>query len=200
MKRFPTTLPKALILFLGSLWLGGCLYYDYGVDKTKTKLPYRTYYFGEKDKKYDFTTVLYCGDQEPKGRNYTGFTISISHMFIETRKNENKGKYISEILFSGSTTNEDIQLLPDSIILVHKDKNGKILPYEKVEHDVRKKPKGKYFRHYYRKVYDPSILSDEITEYISLEVLVKGVKEKIEDRLFIQKALHYTWWEVLMGI
>ena len=97
MKRFSLTVLKGFILFLGSLLLGGCLYYDYGVDKTKTKLPYRTYYFGEKDKEYDFTTVLYSVENEPKGRNYIGLTISISHMFIQTRENEDKGKYLSLI-------------------------------------------------------------------------------------------------------
>jgi len=200
MKRFPSTILQAFVLFLGSFLLGGCLYYDYGVDKTETKLPYRTYYFGEKDKKYDFTTVLYSVEKEPEGRNYTDFTISISHMFQEIRKNENKGKYISEIRFSDFTTDDDIQLLPDSIILVHKDKNGIVIPYEMINHDMNKKMDGKYRHHVYRKMYHPDGLSREISEYIYLEVRVKGVKKTIESHFSLQKALHYTWWDVLMGL
>lgn len=190
-----------LLIALCSFLLSGCLFYDYGVDKSKTELPYRTYYYGEKDKKYDFTTVLYSTEKEPRGAyNYIDFNVSISHMNKEHHQNKNYGKYISEIMFSEFTTEDDIQLVPESIVLIHKDKNGNVIPHEDIEHDLNRKPVNKYRRHYYRKVYDPSKLPDEISEDIYLEVIIKGVRKKIEYHLPIEKALHYTWWDVMMGI
>lgn len=111
---------KKIILFFvlfPPLFLSGCLYFDYGVDKDKTDLPYRTYYYGEKDKKHDFTTVLFSVVPKPQGTfNYNDFNISISHMYKEKRGNSNKGKYISEIHFSDFTTEDDIEIKVNSII------------------------------------------------------------------------------------
>ncbi len=189
------------IIVLCSLLLGGCLFYDYGVDKSTTILPYRTYYHGEKDKIFDFTSVLFSVVEEPRGAyNYIDFNVSISHMYKQTHQDENKGKYISEIIFSNFTIDDDIQLIPESIVLLHKDKNGKTIQHEKISHDLTRKPEGKYRQHYYRKIYNPGKLPNEISEYICLEVIIKGVKEKIEYHLPIEKVLHYTWWDVMMGV
>jgi hypothetical protein len=177
------------------------LFYDYGVDKTTTELPYRTYYYSEKDKKYDFTTVLYSIEKGPKGAyNYNDFNVTISHMYKETHQKEYKGRYISKINFSDFTTDDDIKLVPNSIVLVHKDKNGNKIQYEEYNHDLDRIPEGKYRNHYYQQIYDPSVLPSEISEYISLEVFINGDKKKIEYNLPIKKALHYTWWDVMMGV
>ncbi len=201
MKPYQTKIIKFSIIILCPFILNGCLFYDYGVDKRTTKLPYRTYYHGEKDKKFDFTTVLFSVEKEPRGAyNYIDFNVSISHMYQEIHQNENKGKYISEIMFSEFTTDDDIQLIANSIILIHKDKKGKTVQHEKIYHDLTRKPEGKYRRHYYRKVYDSDDLPNEILEDIYLEVIVKGVKEQIEYHLPIKKVLHYTWWDVIMGV
>ena len=77
---------------------------------------------------------------------------------------------------------------------------GRTIPFEKVYHDIERKPEGKHRRHFYRQIYDPSGLPDEMVEDIYLEVIIKGVKEKIEYHFKIKKALHYTWWDVIMGI
>jgi len=103
-------------------------------------------------------------------------------------------------VFSEFTTDDNIQLIPDSIVLIHKDKSGKTIQHEKIYHDLDRKLEGKYRRHYYRKVYDPNKLPNAISEDIYLEVIIRGVKEKIEYHLPIEKAIHYPWWDVMMGI
>lgn len=83
---------------------------------------------------------------------------------------------------------------------MHKDKEGNVIKYNKIEHDLDRKPTGEYRRHYYRKIYDSSNLPKEITEYINVEVVIDGKKEQIEYTLPIIKRLHYTWWDVMMGV
>ena len=93
MKPIPLKRAYFLSIALFPFLLVGCLFYDYGVDKTATELPYRTYYFGEKDKKYDFTTVLYSIEKEPRGTyNYIDFNVSISHMFKKNTLKRKQGK------------------------------------------------------------------------------------------------------------
>lgn len=191
---------KLIIVILCSVFLNGCLYYDYGVNKSDFELPYRSYYYNDKDRKFDFVTVLYTLDSELKGNNYTKFTVRIDHMRKVNFQEKNKGKYISSLHFSDFTTDDDIQIVPDSIKLVHKTTDGKEINFEKSYSDFSLQPDVKYRSHFLKKIYNPDDLPDKMLEYIYFEVVVDGTNKKIEYELPIEKALHYTKWDVMMGI
>lgn len=188
------------ITVLLAVFLSGCLYYDYGVDKQENKLPYRTYYHNEKDLKYDFETVLYAAAQEPKGPNYAGFTIRIAHLRKENKRSSDKGKYVSTIWFSDFSADDDIQLIPESIILVHKDNAGEVIQPESVRYDFSQPPEKKYRSHFYQAIYDPKKLTEEVKESVSLEIVIDGQKKKIKYEFPIEKVLHYTLWDMMMGV
>lgn len=197
------TIRKSLHSFLPAivcLFMSGCLYYDYGVDKSVTKLPHRSYYYRDKDRKIDFVTVLYTLDEELAGPNYTEFTVRITHMQKERFRKKHKGKYLSTIVFGDFTTEDAVRIIPESVRLVHKTRQGKTIPPEKTEYDFSHDPGVKHRSHYYRKVYDPSRLPDELIEFVFLEVLVDGEKKTIEYEFPIKKELHYTCWDVIMGV
>lgn len=191
---------KFAVIILCSVFFSGCLYYDYGVDKGDYELPYRSYYYYDKDRKIDFVTVLYTLDKELEGANYTKFTVRIAHMEKENFREINKGKYISTIYFSDFTSEDNIQIIPESIKLVHKTLDGRVINCEKMQSDFSQRTDVKYRSYYFRKVYNPDELPKEMIECIFFEVVVDGITEKIEYELPIKKALHYTYWDVMSSI
>ena len=105
-------------------------------------------------------------------------------------RGQHKGKYISKLLFSNNRKNDSITIIPESIKLIHKNCKGEVIEHEKLEQDLT----------CYKKIYSPDDLTDKITEHIHVEFLVGNKKEIVEFTLLIQKKLHYTWWDIMMGV
>ncbi|HNV72927.1 MAG TPA: hypothetical protein PKO06_24675, partial [Candidatus Ozemobacteraceae bacterium] len=111
-----------------------------------------------------------------------------------------RGKYVSELKFSDFTVDDNIQLLPDTVTLIHKDQQGRIIPHETVSHDLDETPKSRDRLPSYRKVYDAETLPDDITEEIVCEFLIKGTRERVAFTLPIKKVARYSGYDVLMGV
>lgn len=175
--------------------------YDYAVDRRTTSLPYRTYYSTEDGRDYDFHTVVFTLMGDMKGiHNYGTFTVYVSHPHLVLPHREGPGDYAAEIVFSDFTTDDPIELVPDSVNLFLHGKEGQVIPHLSLVNQLADKPQGKYRNHRYRKVYDSKHLPDEITEEITFEVIIGGERKKVEYRLPLKKVRHYSGWDVLMGI
>lgn len=184
-----------IVLFFIS-FLAGCKTYDYGVNKKNAQLPYRTYYYNDKDKNYDFNTVLYsrAGDIGAS-RNYVDFNIHIGHLQLDTHRN-NKGMYVSEIFFD-NIQKANVIIDFSSIKLYHYDKQGAVIAPFKLESQGAVSGMQ---RPIFKQVYDPCVLPDAIIETVYIELSVDGKKIVVNERFQIEKTLHYTFWDVLMGV
>jgi len=187
---------KILLVLLLTTLLSGCMTYNYAVNKSNADLQYRTYYNGDKDKDYDFYTVLYSrvGDIG-ESINYTDFTVYISHMNYK-RRNKYKDLYVSEIIFDNK---DKAAVIIDyaSIKLVHSSIDGKLIKPLRVEPG---KNNGNKYRSSYKLIFDPKTLPDQLSESIYVEMVVNGEQTIINKTFKIEKTLHYTFWDVLMGV
>jgi len=172
-------------------------YNDYAVDREQNHLPYRTYYYGDISRQYDFYRVLFSTQQETDFVNYRGFTVfsNLETDFREAYKN----KYIATLNFE-SSDEHTIQILPNTIVLEYRSKEGTVIPYDSLENDLSAEPISKYNNEYYKKIYDKSRLPDEVEEYVYAEVMVDGELKIIESTLPLEKVFHYSWFDVMMGV
>jgi len=172
-------------------------YNDYAVDRETNHLPYRTYYYDDISRQYDFYRVLFSTPQETDFVNYRGFTV-LSNLETDFR-DEYKNKYIATLNFE-SSSEHTIQILPNTIVLEYRSKDGTVIPYDSLENDVSAESISKYNNEYYKKIYDKSRLPDEVEEYVYAEVLVDGELKIIESTLPLEKVFHYSWFDVMMGV
>lgn len=175
--------------------LTGCLYYDYAVDKTQITLPYRTYYYYDSIDHLDndFTTVLYSKDLDHSDFNYTDFTVYINHLQQDSR--EANDQRISEICFS-NYDKTSLSLL--TIDLSYKNSADQIVKPLK-QHDIQGFDKNlvECFRQIYT---DDAQLTNKMSETINLTMRVDGKIIQIHQTYPIRKALHYTFWDIAMGV
>ncbi len=187
---------KLLMVLAFTTLLTGCMTYDYAVNKSNTDLQYRTYYYGDKNKNYDFYTVLYSrvGDIG-KSINYNDFTVYIAHMHYK-HLYEYKGLYVSEITFEHK---DKAAVIIDyaSIKLVHSSINGKSIKPLRIESGENNSNK---YRSSYKLIFDPKTVPDQLNESIYVEMVVNGEQAVINKKFKIEKTLYYTFWDVLMGV
>ena len=190
---------KGILITFGLLVLGLLIvpftirYNDYAVDRETNQLPYRTYYYDDMSKKYDFYRVLFSTQKETKFVNYTGFTV-MSNLETDFRE-EYKNKYIATLNFE-SLSEHTIQILPNTIVLEYRSKDGTVIPYDSLDKDVS----SELIHKHYKKVYDKSTLPDKVEEYVYVEVVVDGELKIIESTLPLEKVFHYSWFDVMMGV
>ena len=194
---------KGILIIFGVLVLGLLIvpftirYNDYAVDREKNNLPYRTYYYNDISKKYDFYRVLFSTKKESDFVNYTGVTVVVS---LKTAfREETKNNYVATLNFE-SSSDHTIKILFNSIVLEYRSKDGRVIPYVSLENDVSSESINKYNNEYYKKVYDKSTLPDEVEEYVYAEVVVDGELKIIESTLPLKKVFHYSWFDVMMGV
>jgi len=177
-----------ILILVSVIIFTGCEYYDYGVNKDKYTLPYRTYYYDEKDKKYDFNTVIFSLKNLEHSNNYTFFNIYISHMV----KKENS--YVSTIRFD-NTKNIKLKIFPDSIKLFHKNDSNKLIRHNEIIKDF-----NSTYHQSYKKTYDEALIKGSLIEVIYFEFELNGKIYIVNKEFLVDKALHYTFWDVLMGV
>jgi hypothetical protein len=84
--------------------------------------------------------------------------------------------------------------------ILHMDSEGNVIKHKGIEHNFNKKPYYKHFGYYYTKIYEPNKLPDKINEYVSFEIIKDGVSRRYEYSFPIEKVLHYTFWDIMMGV
>lgn len=186
---------KFCLLFLLSLNLTGCLYYDYAVDKTKINLPYRTYYYDDSidHPNHDFTTVLYSQDLDHSDFNYSDFTVYIEH--LQKPSQHDKAERFSRICFE-QYDKTSLTLL--HINLSYKNSDGHMVkPLE--QHDIQGFDK-ELVECFYQVYADDEQLTDKMSETVTLTMQIDGKKIAIHQTYPIRKALHYTFWDIMLGV
>lgn len=178
-----------IVLLIIIIFLCNRTYYDYGVDTEKSNLPYRTYYYGERNEKYDFNTVIFSSKDLNKSINYSFFNIFISHLVID------KNSYISTLIFD-NIKNTKLKIFPNSIKLVHTDNSGKLLKHN----EIIKKFNEKACTGTYTKKYNKDSIPSKLIEYIYFEFELDGQKHIIDKKFIIEKVAHYTFFDILMGM
>lgn len=178
-----------------SLTLTSCFYVDYAVDKTKVNLPYRTYYYSDsiKNSNVDFTTVIYSQDKDIQNQtNYTNFTIYINHLNRDIH-----GRYdyrTSEICFDDP---KNIDLNIESIQLTYQNANAQEVPFI-IQAPIKNPNSG--LIECFRQSYTDDQLTKTMTEHIFIKFKVNNKSVTIQQTYPLKKVLHYTLWEVLMGV
>jgi len=192
--------PVNFVLTVVFVWKSFFCTYDYAVNKEKTSLPYRTYYYYDRNKKFDFSTVLFSLQNTQKDFvNYSKFTIYLSHLHKPYFKNA-KGVYVSEIHFQDFTSDDDIQINTESIQLLYKTKDGQVIPSIRTEKIFIPNTKSKYQSRLFRKYYDINDLPKKVIEYVYIKILIDGKSKIIEFTFPVEKAYHYSVWDVMMGV
>jgi hypothetical protein len=175
--------------------------YDYAVDRRTTKLPYRTYYYNDAGRDFDFNTVLFTLMGNMEGIvNYATFTVFVAHPHQEVIPRNNLDDNLAEIVFTNFTVDDPIEMVPDSVALTLRRMDGQVIPHRAIINELADKPQSKHRTHRYRKVYEKKHLPDEIIEEISFEVIIGGEKKRLEYQFPLKKVPHYSAWDVLMGV
>ena len=188
------------VLTVVFVWKSYFCYYNYAVNTEETSLPYRTYYYYEKNKKFDFSTVLFSLQNTQKdSTNYSKFTVYLSHLHKPYNKNA-KGVYVSEIHFQNFTSDDDIQINVDSIKMLYTTKDGKVIPSIRTEKNFIPNTQSKYQSRSLRKYYNINNLPNKVIEYVYIEVLIDGKSKIIEFTFPVEKAYHYSAFDVAMGV
>ena len=184
-------------------------YNDYGyswwVNREKYALPFRSYYYDNRDDKVDFDTVLVSRFSKNKDEknfiNYNWFTVYVSHM----KKMESPvgdpddwWKYMSTIEFQ-NYSDKKIQILSETIQLIHKDVHGNEVSYEIIEETNFDKELIEWMRQFYEKKYSQK-LPRKMQEYIYFEAIIDRKREKFEFNFPIEFSYDYNWWDVLSWI
>jgi len=185
-----------LILFAGSI--SGCTTDNYAINTNTTDLEYRTYYYGDKDREFDFHTVLYSH----KGKidnftNYIGFVVRIDHLHRDYHARNSEYLY-SKIRFQG-IRDVDLKINYSSIKISHTDSNGNIIPSLRINSGENSNNKSDYAS-VYSTVYSTIDFPEKVTEHIYVEFTVNEKKVIIETAYPIEKVPHYSTWDALMGV
>lgn len=187
---------QTTFVFLIITLITGCNTYDYAVDKSKTDLAYRTYYYGDKNREFDFYTVLYFRVGEiGTAINYFDFNVHIAHMLYK-HQHKYQGLYVSELVFD-QMNKAKVIIDYSSLKLTHRDSSGNIIIPVKTESSPSH---SNSHRNSYKLIYNPDTLPDLITESIYVELSVNGKHVVINASLPIEKTRHYSYWDMLMGV
>ncbi|MCP4260818.1 MAG: hypothetical protein GY774_25320 [Planctomycetes bacterium] len=193
-------IPAILIVSAIFVWKYCFCYYDYAVNRETTSLPYRTYYYSDRNNKNDFSTVLFSlQNTQDEFINYSKFTVYLDHLHKPYTKNA-KGVYTSEIHFQNFTSDDDIKINIESIKLIHKTKKGTLIPAFRTVKLFTPNTKTKYQSRLYRKYYNMNDLPNKIIEYVYVEVLINNEPKIIEFSFPIEKKYHYSAFDIAMGV
>jgi|GEM_PF-3878224 len=179
--------------------LSSCGYYGYALNIKKYKEEYKSPYETEKNKKYQFEIILF------KDKNIIkNFEIILTHCWY----NINKKEYDSHICINYYKPDKKIKININKIKLIHiynnaelKLKKANMTNLDKIENGfliINKDIMGSF---YYYKFYDiKSIPKKSIIEKIYLEFEIDNKIYKIEKTFNLDYKLHYTWFDLVMGI
>jgi hypothetical protein len=176
--------------------------YEYAVDRNAVKLECRTFYYDERDKRFDFYTVLYTEqDCSQQFINYPPFTVYVNHLALPY--SEGYRQFVSTLHFEFRDRQKhvvDVQrhavdVLMESIRLSHTTEAGVLLRADSTA--IRETP----YEIEYQKMYSKNRpLPNRLIEHIYFQIRVEGRLVTVEKEYPIVKAPSYTLWDVLMGV
>jgi hypothetical protein len=207
--RGKTLLKWGVVLAIFATVFGGCAgfmfspIHEYAVDREAVQLECRTYYYADRDKRYDFDTVLYTAqDCAQPCVNFPPPTIYISHLaFPIPADRDNRGKLVSTLYFEvnafppGTQPQHVVEVLTESIRLSHRTESGIVIRPDATV--VRATAFGIEYEQTYPR---SGPLSDRLIENIHFEIVVDGKRLTVEREYSIVRAPHYTPFDVLSSV
>lgn len=172
-------------------------YYDYGIDKHKIDLPYPSY-FHEDNLQHDFSTVLHTRTGEFSRQSDT--LIYMQHMdspLSGRLKNENVR--VSKVIFNNYKSSISSV---EKIMLEHRTSEGRLIPpqgsnWEEFQSCIKA---AKHTSCHYEQIYSVSELPDDMIENVLIDFTVDGKKRHISKTYPIERAYHFSFWDIMMGV
>ncbi len=172
-------------------------YYNYGINKDEVQLAYPFFFPNEEHLDHSFSTILHTkkGDFE----HQSDALIYIEHLrkplVGALKKIDVRVSDVTFDMFKMDT------LSIEKITLIHKTTEGHIIEPKSNNIDELleciKKSRGSCR---YRKIYDDASLPKKMIETINIEFTLNGEKYKISKTYPIERAYHFGFWDILMGV
>ena len=191
--------PSFVLIFLLLSFLAWVLFHrvhEYAVDKETVNLACRTYYFLDKNLRFDFHTVLYTEqDCNKPFHNYVRFTVYIDHPTKHSTENE---KYYTATMHFVYPIAEkrSTEIIKKSIRLSYTTEAGEILPPA----DPVNICDCVYEFTFTKKFSKQPEFSEKIIEHIYFELLVDGKIVKVKKDYPLSRVPHWNLWDALMGV
>ncbi|USO06306.1 MAG: hypothetical protein H6859_03710 [Rhodospirillales bacterium] len=169
-------------------------YYDYGINKNKTDLPYPSYFY-EDNLQHDFSTVLHTRTGT-FNKQYDAL-IYMQHMDSPV-SGALKNTRLSKVIFN--TYQSKISSV-ENITLEHRTPEGRLIPPLKNNlKEFKSCIIGANQICYYEQVYNDSNLPHDMIENVIIDFTANGKKHHISKTYLIERAYHFSFWDILMGV
>jgi len=188
---------NAILIVIVTLFLTGCLHYNYGVARNSSPIPFINLYDTDDNDEYEFYSILFRRNPAEKYGDY----VEITHLndVYNHWQGTPKTTWKKSFLRFNLSKNSGVTLVPNSVTLQHFTTAGQFIQPIKIdstlnECDQKTGCRGSLTLHY------SSGIAESIIEKVKFTLLISNKEKKISYTIPLKYQYDYSLWDVMMGV